>query len=76
MAARPDVTSLLPTISVPTLVIVGDQDVISPPAEMQAIAAAIPNAEFVEIPDSGHMTTMENPASGERSATAISSHVF
>ena len=28
---------------------------------MQAIAAAIPNAEFVVIPNSGHMTTMENP---------------
>ena len=28
---------------------------------MQAIAAAIPNAEFVDIPNSGHMTTMENP---------------
>ena len=52
---------MLPTINVPTLVIVGDDDAISPPAEMQAIAAAIPNAEFVVIPDSGHMTTMENP---------------
>ena len=61
MAARPDVTSLLPTIKVPTLVLVGDDDAISPPQEMQAIAAAIPNAEFVEIPDAGHMTTMENP---------------
>ena len=45
----------------PTLVIVGAEDAISPPNEMQAIAAAIPNAEFVEIPDAGHMTTMENP---------------
>jgi pimeloyl-ACP methyl ester carboxylesterase len=62
MAARPDMTSLLPTIKVPTLVIVGEQDAISPPAEMKAIAAAIPGAEFVVIPDAGHMTTMENPA--------------
>jgi 3-oxoadipate enol-lactonase len=61
LAARPDMTGFLPQIKVPTLVIVGDQDVISPPAEMQAIAAAIPNAEFVVIPNSGHMTTMENP---------------
>ena len=61
MAARSDMTSFLPQIDMPTLVIVGDQDVISPPAEMQAIAAAIPNAEFVVIPNSGHMTTMENP---------------
>jgi 3-oxoadipate enol-lactonase len=61
LAARPDMTSFLPQINVPTLVIVGDQDAISPPGEMQAIAAAIPDAEFVVIPDSGHMTTMENP---------------
>jgi 3-oxoadipate enol-lactonase len=61
LAARPDMTSFLPHIRVPTLVIVGDEDEISPPSEMQAIAAAIPNAEFVVIPNSGHMTTMENP---------------
>jgi pimeloyl-ACP methyl ester carboxylesterase len=29
---------------------------------MRTIAAAIANAEFAEIPDAGHMTTMENPA--------------
>jgi len=61
LAARPDMTSFLPHITVPTLVIVGDEDAISPPFEMQAIAAAIPHAEFVVIPNSGHMTTMENP---------------
>jgi pimeloyl-ACP methyl ester carboxylesterase len=61
MADRPDVTSMLATIRVPTLVIVGDQDIISPPAEMQSIAAAIPGAEFVVIPESGHMTTREQP---------------
>jgi pimeloyl-ACP methyl ester carboxylesterase len=62
MAARPDVTGLLPTISVPTLVIVGEHDAISPPAEMKSIAAAIPGAQFVVIPAAGHMSTMENPA--------------
>jgi 3-oxoadipate enol-lactonase len=61
LAARPDMTSLLPKITVPTLVIVGAEDAISPPAEMQAIAAAIPNSQFVIIPNAGHMTTMENP---------------
>jgi pimeloyl-ACP methyl ester carboxylesterase len=62
MAARPDMTSLLPTIQVPTLILVGAEDAISPPAEMRAMADAIPNAEFVEIPAAGHMTTMENPS--------------
>lgn len=62
MAARPDVTSLLPTIKVRSLVIVGEHDAISPPAEMKTIADAIPGAEFVVIPEAGHMSTMENPA--------------
>jgi pimeloyl-ACP methyl ester carboxylesterase len=61
MAARPDMTGLLPQISVPTLIVVGAEDAISPPTEMKSIAAAIANAEYVEIPDAGHMTTMENP---------------
>jgi pimeloyl-ACP methyl ester carboxylesterase len=61
MAARPDMTELLSRILVPTLVLVGQEDVISPRAEMRSIAAAIPNAQFVEIPGAGHMTTMENP---------------
>ncbi len=46
----------------PTLVLVGEFDAISPPAEMKEIAAAIPAAEFVVIPRAGHMTTMEEPA--------------
>jgi pimeloyl-ACP methyl ester carboxylesterase len=61
MASRPDMTALLPSIRVPALVLVGQEDAISPPAEMRAIADAIPNARFVEIPDAGHMTVMENP---------------
>lgn len=62
MAARPDVTEMLPHITVPTLVLVGIEDIISTPAEMKDIAAAIPGAEYVVIPNSGHMTTVENPA--------------
>jgi len=61
MAARPDVTAMLPTIQAPTLVLVGELDAISSSAEMRTIAEAIPRADFVEIPNSGHMTTMENP---------------
>lgn len=66
MAARPDVTAMLPQIRLPTLVLVGEDDVISTSAEMRSITAAIPGATFVEIPASGHMTTMENPAAVNR----------
>jgi pimeloyl-ACP methyl ester carboxylesterase len=62
MATRPDMTSFLPSIQVPTLLVGGTEDAISPPDEMRSIAAKIPSAEFVEIHAAGHMTTMENPA--------------
>lgn len=61
MAARPDVTGLLPAFDVPTLVLVGEQDAISTPSEMESIAVAIPGAQFVVIPEAGHMAPMENP---------------
>jgi pimeloyl-ACP methyl ester carboxylesterase len=62
MAARPDVTASLPSISLPTLIIVGQEDAISTVDEMRGIAKAIPGAEFVVIPRSGHMTPVESPA--------------
>lgn len=66
MAIRPDVTDLLPNFRLPTLVVVGEHDAISPPAEMKAIADALPNARFVQIPAAGHMAPMEDPAAVNR----------
>lgn len=60
MAERPDATPLLSTINVPTLVVVGQHDAISPPAEMRGIADAINGVKFVEVPDAGHMSPLEN----------------
>ena len=48
-------------ITCPTLVLVGKQDGISPPAEMATMAAAIPDAGLVEIDDAGHLSNLENP---------------
>jgi pimeloyl-ACP methyl ester carboxylesterase len=62
MAKRPDRRAELAEISVPTLVLVGEEDVITPPAEAQAMAAAIPNARLEVIPHAGHMAPYENPA--------------
>ena len=58
---RADSRPTLPTIAVPTLVIAGDADVITPPADAQAMAAAIPGARFVVIPKAGHLSALENP---------------
>jgi len=60
---RPDRTAELPEIAVPTLVVVGNDDALSPPAEARAMAAAMPNARVVEIPGAGHLSNLENPDS-------------
>jgi pimeloyl-ACP methyl ester carboxylesterase len=62
MAERPDVTAVLPTIDVPTLIVCGQHDAIASPAEMRGIADAIAGAEYVEIPGAGHMAPLEDPA--------------
>ena len=61
MRDRPDSTGLLPEISIPTLVVVGERDVLTPPADSEAMAAAIPGARLVTIPGAGHLTPMERP---------------
>ena len=58
---RADSRPTLPTITVPTLVIAGEADVITPPADAQAMAAAIPGARLVVIPKAGHLSPLENP---------------
>lgn len=62
MADRPDVTAELSKFTQPALVMVGADDAISSADEMRGIAAMLPNAKFVEIPNAGHMTTLENPS--------------
>jgi pimeloyl-ACP methyl ester carboxylesterase len=61
MAERPDVTPELGKIDVPALVLCGQYDGISPPAEMREIAAKLPNARYVEIAKAGHMAPLEQP---------------
>jgi 3-oxoadipate enol-lactonase len=61
MAERPDATPLLPNIETPSLLIVGEDDGISTPKEMQTIADAMPNARLEVIPEAGHMSPLENP---------------
>jgi 3-oxoadipate enol-lactonase len=61
MAARRDFRDQLASIDLPTLVIVGEHDAISTVDEMRSIAQAIAGAEFVIVPDAGHMSPLENP---------------
>jgi 3-oxoadipate enol-lactonase len=62
MAERPDVSGRLAEFDLPALVICGEHDGISPPAEMRQIAERLPQARFCEIKDAGHMAPLEQPA--------------
>jgi 3-oxoadipate enol-lactonase len=58
---RPDSTPLLTEISVPALVIVGDEDEVTPPAEAEQMQAQLQDARVVRIPQAGHLSCLENP---------------
>ncbi|MBP1992911.1 alpha/beta fold hydrolase [Paenibacillus eucommiae] len=61
MAFRQDATALLTQITVPTLVIVGEEDQVTPIEVMKQMADQIYQSQFVKIPESAHLTPMENP---------------
>jgi 3-oxoadipate enol-lactonase len=71
MAARLDMRDLLPSVNLPTLVIVGVEDAISTVDEMRDISDTIPTATFRSIPNAGHMSPMENPAAVNAALTAF-----
>ena len=58
---RPDSTADLAGIGVPTLVVAGDQDQPSPPEVAREMAAAVPGARVVIVPDAGHLSNLESP---------------
>jgi pimeloyl-ACP methyl ester carboxylesterase len=61
MRNRSDSTPLLAEIEVPTLVIGGEEDGISSPEVMGAMAQKIPNSRHVTLPRAGHLSNLENP---------------
>jgi pimeloyl-ACP methyl ester carboxylesterase len=58
---RPDARPGLSHISCPTLVVVGDQDAITPPDKARELVGSIPNARLATVPDAGHLSNLENP---------------
>jgi 3-oxoadipate enol-lactonase len=61
MAARPDSTPALCTIHVPTLVVVGDEDTLTPVADAEFMRARIPGSQMARIPGAGHYAPFEQP---------------
>jgi 3-oxoadipate enol-lactonase len=62
MRDRPDSTDELAAVDVPVLVLVGEEDAITPPAESEAMVSRLPDSRLVRIPGAGHLTPLEVPS--------------
>ncbi|MGH7177747.1 MAG: alpha/beta fold hydrolase [Tepidisphaeraceae bacterium] len=61
MRDRKDYTSLLSSLKLPTLIVVGEKDAITPPALARAMHQAIAGSRLLIIQGAGHLTPMESP---------------
>jgi len=61
LAARPDSMDTLAKITCPTLILVGDQDGVTPPPESHLMAERIKGAKLETIPQAGHLSPLEQP---------------
>jgi pimeloyl-ACP methyl ester carboxylesterase len=61
MAGRADSFGTLRAVEVPALVVVGEEDALSPPADAQTLVEALPDARLARIPAAGHLSALEAP---------------
>ncbi len=59
--SRPDTRPLLRSLSMPALILAGEEDYVCPPDGQRALAAALPDATLEMVPDAGHFAVMEKP---------------
>ena len=74
LMTRPDSTPLLSTIHVPTLIVVGDEDTVTPPAASDEMHRAIAGSELVRIAQAGHLSNLEQPDMFTAALAAFLSH--
>lgn len=66
MAERFDTTAVLERLTVPVLVVTGEDDRLTPPESMRALAAKAKDSSFSVIEEAGHLAPMERPAVFEK----------
>ncbi|MGH9901172.1 MAG: alpha/beta fold hydrolase [Pyrinomonadaceae bacterium] len=66
MAVRKDQTDMLPEIFAPTLIIVGSEDAITPPADAESMRREIRGSRLIVIEGAGHVSNLERPAEFNR----------
>jgi len=71
MALRPASHDVLSRFAGPSLVVVGEQDVITPPARARELAKLLQGSKLVEIPGAGHLSNQEAPAAFNAAAESF-----
>jgi 3-oxoadipate enol-lactonase len=69
--SRPDSAAVLPSIAVPTTIVVGDEDVITPPSDAAFMHRRISGSTLVIIPGAGHMANLEAPDAFNAAMTGL-----
>jgi pimeloyl-ACP methyl ester carboxylesterase len=75
LGARPDSVSTLPGIRVPTLVLCGAEDVLTPPAESEALHAGLADSRLEIVAEAGHLSNMEKPEVVNRLLASFLAHL-
>jgi len=74
LMTRPDSTPLLASIHVPTLILVGDEDALTPPPASEEMHRAIAGSELVRLPQAGHLSNLEQPELFNAALAAFLTH--
>jgi len=61
LAARSETTSSLPKMNLPTLIMVGEHDKLTPPSLSEMMYSKLPRSELRVIPEAAHLSNLENP---------------
>lgn len=71
LATRTDTTESLSKIRVPTLILVGEKDAVTPPAAAKNLHDRIQGSQLVTIPNSAHFSNLENPSAFNAALTSF-----
>jgi pimeloyl-ACP methyl ester carboxylesterase len=71
LAGLDETGSLKPLRGIPTLVLTGDKDKLIPKEHSEHIVEELPDAEYVVVPDAGHLVLLEKPAEVSSALTAL-----
>jgi len=74
LMTREDATGLLDTIGVPTLIVTGSEDSVTPTSVGEEMHQRIAGSSFVTIPDAGHLSSLEQPSAFNAALVGFLNH--